>query len=429
MRLPASTWNFIVPCFKDMAHLVAFKMPKKLLLISQVYVPDPASVGQYMADAGEAMAARGWDVQVLTADHGYDDPTQRFPRRETRNGVKIRRLPFSSLGKKSIKQRLAGQCLFCLQAFFHGLFTKDLDTVLVTTSPPMGSAVAIALKFFRGVKVKFWVMDINPDQVVVQDVLPPGHPMVKAFDWLNRRALRDASDVIVLDRFMREVMEKKKPDAACVYHELPPWPLEGYLERVEHADNPFRREHGLNGKFVVMYSGNHAIVHPLTTVLQAALRMQDCEKVVFLFIGGGVGKREVEEAIAEHQPKNIRSLPYQPLDEIKYSLSAADLHIVSMGEKMVGIVHPSKFYGAMSLAKPILLLGPKESHMGDVLREYDCGWRVDHGDVDAAEQLFRELPKMAQAEVDAKGRHGLRAIESGLSRDALCEQFGEAIER
>lgn len=404
-------------------------MSKHLLLITQVYVPDPASVGQHMADAAEEMAARGWDVRVLTADRGYDDPDQRFPKHEERNGVTIRRLPFSSLGKQSIKQRLVGQCLFCLQAFWHGLFSRRLDAVLVTTSPPMGSAVAVALSFVRRLKIKFWVMDINPDQVVVQDILSATHPMVRLFEWFNRRALAASSDVVVLDRFMRATMERKNPDAPCEYHEMPPWPMEGYLERVEHADNPFRKAHGLDGKFVVMYSGNHAIVHPLTTVLRAALNMRDCEEVVFLFIGGGVGKREVDETIAEHQPPNIRSLPYQPLDQIKYSLSAADLHLVSMGEKMVGIVHPCKFYGAMSLAKPILLLGPEACHVGDVLKEFDCGWRVDHGDVDSAEQLFRALPKMAPAEIEAKGRAGRQAIESGLSKAALSRRFGDVIER
>jgi len=404
-------------------------MPKKLLLISQVYMPDPASVGQHMADAAEEMAARGWDVRVLTADRGYDNPDQQFPKRELRNGVNVRRLPFSSLGKKSIKQRLIGQCLFCLQAFFHGLFTKQLDAVLVTTSPPMGSAVAVALSFVRRLKIKFWVMDINPDQVVVQNILPETHLMVRAFEWLNKRALGASSDVVVLDRFMRATIEKKNPTASCEYHEMPPWPMEGYLERIEHGDNPFRKEHGLEGKFVVMYSGNHAIVHPLTTVLQAALNMQDCDNVVFLFIGGGVGKQEVDETIEKHQPKNIRSLPYQPLDQIKYSLSAADLHLVSMGEKMVGIVHPCKFYGAMSLAKPILLVGPAECHVGDVLKEYDCGWRVDHGEVHAAEKLFRELAAADPAEVEAKGRVGRQAIESGLSKAALSKRFGDVIER
>lgn len=401
-------------------------MPQRLLLITQVYVPDPAAVGQYMAEAAEAMVARGWEVRVLTADGGYDDPKRRFPKREIRNGVHIRRLPFSSLGKHSIKQRLLGQLLFCGQAFLHALFMRRLDTVLVTTSPPMGSAVAVVLRWVRRAKVKFWVMDINPDQAVVQQILPPEHALVKGFDWLNRRALAASSDVVTLDRYMRERLQGKHPTAPCHYHEIATWPLDGYLERIEHADNPFRQELGLEGKFVVMYSGNHSLVHPLDTVLQAAIRMQDRDDIVFLFIGGGVGKQEVDATIEQHQTKNIYSLPYQPLEQIKYSLSAADLHLVSMGETMVGVVHPCKFYGAMSLAKPFLLIGPERCHISEVLDEHDCGWRVDHGDVDAVERLLRALPGQTDT-VARKGQNGRRAVESSLSKATLCQQFADVV--
>ncbi|WP_269542316.1 glycosyltransferase family 4 protein [Cerasicoccus fimbriatus] len=403
-------------------------MAKRLLLISQVYVPDPAAVGQYMADAAEEMAARGWEVTVLTADRGYDNPEEQFPRQEVLNGVRIRRLPFSSLGKGSIKQRLAGQLLFCLQAFLHGLFMRKPDAVLVTTSPPMGSGVAVALRWLRRVKVKFWVMDINPDQVVVQKILPESHPMVKAFEWLNRRALAASADVISLDRFMLATMKRKLPTAPCQHHEIPPWPMENHLERIEHAQNSFRTKHGLDDKLVVMYSGNHSVVHPLGTVIQAALQMQDCDKVMFVFIGGGLGKEDVDAAIEQHQPKNMLSLPYQPLDQIRYSLSAADVHLVSMGEKMVGVVHPCKFYNALSLAKPILLLGPSECHVGDVLREHDCGWRVNHGDVDAAETLFRTLVKMDSSAIELKGRNGRELVESHLGKSVLINQFAEVLD-
>ena len=50
-----------------------------LLVLSQVYVPDPASVGQHMADAAQSMAARGYRVRVLTAGRGYDDPSVKYP--------------------------------------------------------------------------------------------------------------------------------------------------------------------------------------------------------------------------------------------------------------------------------------------------------------------------------------------------------------
>ena len=65
-----------------------------------------------------------------------------------------------------------------------------------------------------------------------------------------------------------------------------------------------------------MYSGNHGQTTPVKTVLEAAVRMQDRGNLVFMFIGGGMGKRDVEETIARHQPTNIIDLPYQPMDQL-----------------------------------------------------------------------------------------------------------------
>ena len=58
-----------------MDRMAAASAKPTLLVLSQVYVPDPASVGQHMADAAQSMAARGYDVRVLTSGRGYDDPS------------------------------------------------------------------------------------------------------------------------------------------------------------------------------------------------------------------------------------------------------------------------------------------------------------------------------------------------------------------
>jgi len=401
---------------------------KTILIVTQVYVPDPASVGQHMADAAEELARRGHRVIVFSANRGYDNPEERFPGREQRGGVEIFRLPFSSLGKRTIVHRLAGQLSFCLQAFVRGLFVRRLEVVLVTTSPPMGSVVGWAISLFRRVAVKFWVMDINPDQTVRLGKAAPSALSVRIFDWFNRRIIRAASDLIVLDRFMAETMQSKVASTKARFHTMPPWPMEGHLERIEHAANPFRREHGLEGKFVIMYSGNHSLAHPLDTVLEAAKSMRELESVVFLFVGGGRGKQDVDAFIVKHQLKNVRSLPYQPIETIKYSLSAADLHLVSMGESMVGIVHPCKFYGAMALAKPIFLIGPDECHVQDVLSEHRCGWSARHGDVDGAEAILREVASMDAEKREAFGMRGYEAIRRDLGRDSLMSRLCDVAE-
>ena len=212
---------------------------------------------------------------------------------------------------------------------------------------------------------------------------------------------------------------------------MPPWPHDDELRRIPHAENPFRKQHelgdGAGGKFVVMYSGNHSPANPLATLLDAAERLQDDPRFVFLCIGGGGGKKEVDDRVAKGV-RNIRSLPYQRLSEIKYSLPAADVHVVSIGNEVVGIVHPCKVYGAMAASRPILLVGPNPCHVSELIENHQIGWRIAHGDVDGAVRVLREMVEMPRERLDAMGRNAAELIQTTLSKDLLCGLYCDVME-
>ena len=401
---------------------------RTFLLLSQVYVPDPASVGQHMHDAAAELSRRGWKVIVLTAREGYDDPSQRYAKRETLDGVRIVRLPLSSFGKKSMRSRLLGQVLFLLQCVVRGLLIDDMGAVLVSTSPPMCSAAGLAIRFFRRVPLKFWVMDLNPDQAVALGKVAAGSMPARLFDWLNRRILSVADDVVVLDRYMERRIRAKGAVKATV-SVLPPWPHEEHLEAISHDRNPFRARHGLDEKFVFMYSGNMSIASPVEPILKAASKMEAVQKVYFLFIGGGLGKAEVERLITARKPHNMGSLPYQPMPSLRYSLSAADIHIVTLGRDMVGIVHPCKIYGAMRVGRPVLYIGPRPSHLSDILEEFQIGWQVDGSDVETTVGVMQKIAATDRDELSEMGRRAGEAIQKRFSKNRLCGGLCDIFER
>src|SRR6185369_6534930 len=211
-----------------------------------------------------------------------------------------------SFGKSSIPVRLLGGTLFVGQVILRGGLTRGVDAILVSTSPPMGPWGAVVLGLLHRVPVKYWVMDVNPDQMIALGKLTSRSLPARIFDYVNRVVLRRASDVIVLDRFMAERINSKV-DVSEKLTILPPWPAVDPDEVVSHAENSFRKEHGLEGKLVIMHSGNHGPSNPLTTIIEAGKRLCNDPRLVMLFVGGGIGKSEVEDAACP----NIRSLPYQ----------------------------------------------------------------------------------------------------------------------
>jgi len=414
------------------------KPPSKrtLLVLSQVYVPDPASVGQHVADAAAEMARRGYPVRVLASARGYDNPRNKYPLKERRDGVDVRRLPLSSFGKKSIPVRLLGAGMFLSQALVRGLFTPRLGSILVSTSPPMCSIVAVIISKLRGVPITYWLMDLNPDQVVALGKWEEKSLPVRIFRWMNRRIWGNASDVVALDRFMAERVTRRM-DISNKLHVMPPWPLEDYGEPVKHESNPFRAKHNLGGtsgvdpagKFVFMYSGNHGPTNPIKTLLDAAVRLKDDKRLVFMFVGGGIGKKEVEETIKAHPDASIISLPYQPMSELRYSLSAADVHLVTVGDEAVGIVHPCKVYGAMAVARPVLLLGPRPCHVSEILDQHGIGWHVSHGDVEGCVKTIREIADSPRERLEKMGATAQEVIRGSLSKNALCGRFCDVMEK
>ena len=292
-----------------------------LLIFSQTFVPDPAAVGQHVADVAIAMARRGHRVIVFASARGYEDPTRIYPSRENLQGVEVRRFPIASFGKSSLLLRIAGTFLFMLQCLAAGLFSRRVDGIFFSTSPPLIGVVAAIIHIVRDIPIAYWAMDLNPDQLVALRKISPTGLMADFLESVNRFILRESALVIALDRFMADRLRARMelPGQLLV---LPPWSQDEQMRLPPVGEaNPFRIRHGLDGKFVVMYSGNHSPSNPLTTLLDAAVRLQGESDIVFLLVGGGSGKRQVERYITEHRLTNVISLPYQPLAELGDSLS------------------------------------------------------------------------------------------------------------
>ena len=403
---------------------------KILLIFSQTFVPDPAAVGQYMADVAIELARRGHRVRVYAAARGYEDPSQRYPRRENLSGVDVRRLAFTSFGKKNLLIRILGTASFLIQCFFIGLFTRPLGGIFFSTSPPMIGFTACWLGLLRRVPVAYWAMDLNPDQLIVMGKIKAHSLRAKLLEAVNRFILRRSAVIFALDRFMADRLNGRgRGNFASKIKIDPPWPHDSVIEPLEHRDNPFRIHHQLEGKFVIMYSGNHSPANPLKTILDAAVQLREDTSLRFVFVGGGLGKREVESCIQQHQLTNVLSLPYQPLADLKYSLSAADIHLVSLGENMVGIIHPCKIYGAMAVGRPILFLGPQPSHISDILQQQPIGWHIAHGNVAAAVDTIKTIRNTPQAELARMGRKAQRLLKETLSQEILCGRFCDELER
>ncbi len=397
----------------------------KVLLLNQCFYPDVMATAQQLTDLAVGLTKEGHQVTVIASDRGYDDPSRRFPRRETWKGIEIIRIRSLALGKDSRWRRALNFASFLGSCSFKLLTQPRFDTVVALTSPPLISFLASLFVKIKGGEFYFWVMDLNPDEAIAAGWLKRGSLMARTLDALLRYSLRRAKGIIALDHFMKSrIVAKGIPEDRV--HVLPPWAQDENIRFDPEGREAFRREHQLADSFVVMYAGNHSPCHPLTTLIEAAKELSDRSEIVFCFVGGGSEQAKVKKFAAQHQLKNIRCLPYQPFDKLAASLSAADLHAVVMGNDFVGIVHPCKLYNILSIGSPFLYLGPKQSHISEIAADSVAGLRAYsalNGDV-AAVVANIEL----EAQRNSKGPRSVPPIAETFSRRALLPRLVKLLE-
>jgi colanic acid biosynthesis glycosyl transferase WcaI len=354
----------------------------KVLLLNQCFYPDVVATAQYLTDLAEDLSARGHEVTVIASDRGYDDSSLRFPGRELWKDIHIIRIPSLSLGKSSRCHRAINFASFVIVCALRLLMLPRFDVVVALTSPPLISFLAALFVKLKGGLFCFWVMDLNPDEAIAAGWLKEGSFVTRLLQRMLRYSLKQAARIVVLDHFMRERVLTKGAAAEGVTI-ISPWSHDDAVRFSVSGREAFRREHGLSDRFVVMYSGNHSPCHPLDTLLEAALKLKVRDDIVFCFVGGGSEQKKVVEFSRRNELSNVKCLPYQPLHELSNSLSAADLHVVVMGENFVGIVHPCKIYNLLSLGAPTLYIGPQPSHVTDIAAKVnDKFFLHQHGDVE-----------------------------------------------
>ena len=265
-------------------------------------------------------------------------------------------------------------------------------------------------------------MDLQPELAILSGYLNEHSCFTKLLLTMGDHAYMKSDLIITLDKYMAEHIVRRGGQREKI-EIIPAWPVMHDIYEGKRQDNPFRREYGFADKVVVMYSGNHSVMHPLDTLLDAALVLRDDPRFIFVFVGGGVRKQDVSDFISKHELANIVQLPLQPRDKIHLSLSSADIHVVVLGNGCTGFTHPSKIYGAMAIGRPILYIGPKLSYVTDMLEICKGNISVEHDQTELLAQELRLFADMGPRQWDSIGFENKEYLKKYFLKENLINQF------
>lgn len=409
-----------VRCHPDGHHV------KKIIFINRYFYPDVSATSQMLTDLAVDIAGRGYSVEVVTSRQSYQNPSESFPASENVSGVKVRRIWTTRFGRSN----LLGRSLDYLAFYFSALFAlirvvNRSDIVVAKTDPPLISVIAWVVVRLKGAKLVNWLQDIFPEVASELGFFPNG-VLFKLTKKVRDASLRSASLNVVLGGRMYERVCSLgvKPSMVKIVHN---WSDGDMIRPVSRDKNILRSEWGMEGKFVVGYSGNMGRAHDFDTIISTMVRLRENEDIVFLFIGGGAGKRIIEEAVHCYGLKNCIFMPYQARERLAESLSVPDVHLVSLHPQMEGLIVPSKVYGIAASGRPVIFVGDKDGEVARMIYEIGCGAVVGPGESELLSNRIVDY-SMDIASVDLCGSKMRKSFERNYDKRNAINAWVEILE-
>lgn len=389
---------------------------RRVIFLNRYFHPDHSATSQMLTDLAFFLAGRGWQVEVITSRQRYDDPGARLPARESAHGVSIHRVATTRFGRSLLPGRAIDYLTFHLSAFFALLRLIGRKTLVVAkTDPPLISVVAALAVKVRGGALVNWVQDLFPDVAIALDVMKRRSLAARLATRLRDASLRQARVNIALGDLMAENI-RAKGARAVVQHN---W-ADSRLAPVEHDANPLRTEWGLGEYFVVGYSGNLGRAHEFATLLGAMRELVDDARIRFLIIGSGAQLADLQDKTANLG--NVLFQPRQPREMLGRSLSVPDLHLISLRPVLEGLVVPSKLYGILAVARPVIHIGALDGEVSGILQDHDCGLVIAPGDTTGLARAIRMLAS-DPGRARAMGARGRSLFESAYGSDVALPRW------
>ena len=399
----------------------------KLVFIYRYFYPDYSASCQFLSDLAFFLSGEGYSVHVVTSRLLYVCPEETLlPSEDVRN-ITVHRVWTSRFGRHFLPGRAIDYLTFYLAASWKIFRLLGQGDVAITkTDPPMISVLAAWIARIRGAKLVNWLQDLFPEVAVALEVKGIKGRIGRSLLRMRNKSLQSAAVNVVIGERMKDrlIAEGIPEQRISVIHN---WADGDVIRRSPSFHRTYRREWGLEAKFVVGYSGNLGRAHEFDTILDAATLLRSEKNIAFLFIGGGAQRERVEEEGLSRGLDNLVFQAYQPREMLSESLGVTDVHLVSLRPELEGLIVPSKFYGILAAGKPTLFIGDPQGEIASIINEGGVGQSIQSGDSEALAQQILELNGSAE-KIESMGLAARDLFNSRFTSQHAIQQWNDLIE-
>ena len=399
----------------------------KVIFPFSYYYPEQCAGIFVVDDLMHRLAAEG-DESVIYV------PT---PTRNVREGVEWKRKEVLCDGKMVVKRfhmygegknpvlRALRYC-FCELVYLHHLLWDKYDVAFIDSTPPIQGLKLPIVRLFRKCPVVYNAQDLFPDTLSGTGLAKKGGLLWKIGSWVARVTFNNTDKIIAISEDIKRTLVEEKGIPADKVVVVYNWVDSDAVVPIAKEENPLFEEFGLSReKFHVVYAGNLGNAQNINIVVDAATRLRDNENVEFVVFGSGGLECDIRARIETEGLKNLRLLPLQPVERVKYVYSLGDVCLVSCKEGLGGSAMPSKTWSILSCGRPVLA-NFDEGELQMILTKNQLGVFTKAGDlegfVEAISQLAAEPEKC-----EKMGARGRQFILDNLTKDAGTRKYAEVL--
>lgn len=372
---------------------------QKIIFVNRFFYPDQSATSQILSDLvfniKEDVVP---EIHIVTSRNTYQNDRKLLPD-ENIHGIYVHRVWTSRFGRQHLVGRSLDYLSFYVTTFFKLLqLTHKDDVVIAKTDPPVISYIAYIVCKAKKSYLINWLQDLFPEVASGLNMISIDSVLYKLLKKVKNKSLRAADMNIVIGHRMHDLLveEGVLNDKINV---IDNWNINDDAKYINKEDNNLVTDWDLENKFIISYSGNFGRAHEYKIMQTLVDHYKQEKSLVFLFIGGGKYYNDIKEYSEKNMIDNVVFKPYQDKDMLNYSLSLADLNIVSLRPELEGLIVPSKFYGLASIGAPILFIGDDQGEIAIIIKQNQCGYSFRP---DVEENIYQLIDELKSGESNTK---------------------------
>ncbi len=388
-----------------------------------------------MLELAQELHHRGHQVTVITTWPEYNlDQAQdkkNFDEIEVEDGITVIRVKTLPHHNVNYVVRGLAQLLMPVQFLLKLRRHRIRPEAVVVYSPPLPLALVGSWLRRQGVRNLLNVQDLFPQNAIDLGIL--SSPMqIKFFQALERYAYRTADVVTVHSEGNRKMLLKQNPDIASHLRILHNWVDVEHHTVDEHdpahpgASRPavdFREKWGIRQKHVAVFAGVMGPSQYLELVLAIAERMQDQTGLLFLLVGDGKEKENLQQLARDKKLSNVQFEGFISRDTYPDLLNACTIGLVCLSPQNQTPVVPGKILGHMAAGLPVVAFLHTASDGHALIAEAGCGVSANSADLDACVQVLQELIARSDDAFEQVGQAGKRYAIEHFSKQVCVSQL------